>query len=337
MQQKVVFVGVDDGHQETKLIASSGFKLNFPSRAQSGLSNRISISGSKSNVFDYSTNDGMFSVGDIAVSEVTAYDDYPFSAQNRVLVAHGLRQGGFADDVVIKMVSGLPLKRFYKGGKPNKPEITLKRKNLMLGDVKALDGVHIPQVVSHDVISEGVAAWIDYIMIRDAKGKLDIDLELAQSRIAVIDIGGRTLDIAVIKDWELDFSRSTTEEIGMISIANEVSERIYHQYKGVEATDAQLDTAIKTGVLKLWGEEHDVTDFVHQANKMVVNSIQATIKACLKRSHDIDRVIITGGTSKYLEAYLKGWFPNQVMSSDPTFANAYGMLKFAEYTMGGSV
>ncbi|MBB4861330.1 plasmid segregation protein ParM [Pseudomonas nitritireducens] len=334
-QKQVLFAGIDDGHRDTKIVLSNGSRLVIPSRAASGVFNKISISGSTSGNWVYNTEDGPFTVGDIGTSEFTAYDEYPFSAQNRVIVAHALRQFDLPSNVEIHGVSGLPLKRYYIGNTPNKAVISRKRKNLMKGDVAGADG-YIPPIISrHDVMSEGIAAWVNQILVRQPSGKLDFDKERVKRRMALIDIGGRTLDIAVIRDWELDGDRSTTEDIGMINIVKDIRERLFHRFEGIEVTDEQVDEALRTGLIRLWGETHDVRALVEEANKAVVNKIRSTIKSCLQKSHDIEQVTFLGGTSQYLERYLQGWFRNQVMAEDPVFENALGMLKFAEYKMGG--
>lgn len=335
MSENHLFAGIDDGHRETKVRLSNGLKLSISSRAMSGLSNQISLNGSKSGVYSYDTQDGPFSVGSIEAAEDTAYDEYPISAQNRVIVAHALRQAGLNHNFTLDVVTGLPLKRFYLNGEPNKTLIDAKKKNLKIYDVKGMDGFAPAIIKRHDVLSEAIAAWVNYVLQRNpADQKLFIDQERVLERTALIDIGGRTMDIAVVKNWVLDRDRSTTDDIGMIKIISGVKDRLFDFFKGVELSDEQLEHAVNNRVVKVRGKLYDVGDAVDSATLSVVNSIKATVKRHLQNAHDIDNVFFLGGTSEFLRPYLSDWFEQQQVMEDPAFANAEGMLKYAEFAMG---
>lgn len=333
-EESMIFGGLDDGHRETKVALSTGARLIIPSRAMSGLSTRIAINGSKNSVISYSTSEGHFSMGDVEDAEDTAYDEYPFSAQNRVIVTHALRLADLNETQQLGIVSGLPLKRFYLRGNPNKDVIGKKKRNLIQYDVVGIDGYLPPKIIKHDVMAEAIAAWVNYIMQRRDGGKLYIDKARVSKRTAIVDIGGRTLDIAVVKDWELDGARSTSDEIGMITIIEAMRERLYDIFDGVEPTDEMVEQAVLTGEVTAWGKVTSVKEVREEVIMGVLNSLKATIKRRLRSSQDIDTVFFIGGTAKFLERYLKDWFPNQVEVSDPVFANAEGMLKYAEYVMG---
>ncbi|MBD8089337.1 ParM/StbA family protein [Pseudomonas fluorescens] len=334
MSETHLFAGIDDGHRETKIRLSNGVRLAISSRAMSGLSNQISLNGSKSGVYTYQTGEGPFSLGDVESAEDTAYDDYPVSAQNRVIVAHALRQAGLGHHNTLDVVTGLPLKRFYLKGQPNKDLIDSKKANLLNLDVKGLDGYQPAIIKRHDVLSEAIAAWVNYVLTRKDGGKIVIDRERVLERTALVDIGGRTLDIAVVRNWVLDGDRSTTDEIGMIKIISGVKERLYDFFKGVELSDEQVEFALNNRTVKVRGRMYDVGDVVDDATLSVVNSIKATVKRHLRTAQDIDNVFFLGGTTEYLKNHLNGWFEQQRVMEDPAFANAEGMLKYAEFVMG---
>lgn len=330
----MIFGGFDDGHRETKVALSNGIRLIIPSRAMSGLSTRIAINGSQNSVVSYNTSEGQFSMGDVEDAEDTAYDEYPFSAQNRVIVTHAMRLANLSHNQNLGIVSGLPLKRFYLRGSPNRDVIGKKKSNLKKYDVVGVDGYLPPKIIEHDVMAEAIAAWVNYVMQRRDNGKLYIDKARASKRTAIIDIGGRTLDIAVVKDWELDGARSTSDEIGMITIIEAMRERLYDIFEGIEPTDEMVEQAVLTGEVRAWGKQTSVKDIREEVIMSVLNSLKATIKRRLKSAQDIDTVFFIGGTAKFLEQYLTDWFQNQVHVEDPVFANAEGMLKYAEFVMG---
>jgi len=333
--ETVIYAGVDGGHREVKLTLSTGLQIMSSSSAMSGLSQRISLKGGSSRTFSYSTEDGPFTLGDIENAEDTAYDEYPYSAQNRAIITHALRVAGLDASTQLVIASGLPLKRFYVRGEPNRALIKMKRANLLKNDVKGLDGYIPPKIIKHDVVAEAVAGWVNYVLQRDATKKLYIDTERVRQRTAIVDIGGRTLDIAVVKDWEIDYSRSTTDDMGMITIINGIKDRLFDFFGGIEPTDEQTDQALKEGTVTHFGKLIDVSELVESAVLSVVNSLKSTIKSKLKNAHDIQSIRFIGGTSKYLEKHIKGWFENQQLSDNPAFENADGMCKHAEFMAGG--
>lgn len=333
-EQNIIFAGIDDGHRDIKAIFSNGQRICIPSRAASGVINKISINGSQNGVFVYNTENGPYSMGEIEHADDTAYDDYPVSAQNRVMVAHALRVAGFGETYQVNAVTGLPLKRYYLKGKPNVTLIGAKKENLLRRDVVGIDGYRAAPIIKHDVVSEGIAAWISYILQRNEEGKVFVDRDRLMERTAIVDIGGHTLDIAVVRNWDLDGDRSGTEEIGMISIFEGVRERLSDEFDGLELSDEQVEQAVATKRIKVYGQYHDASAIVEASLLSTVNSLHSSIKRRLKQAGDIDNVFFVGGTSKFLEAHLQGWFKNQSLMVDPAFANADGMLKFAEFVMG---
>lgn len=331
MTNKVLSVGVDDGHSETKIVLPNGKKFRIPSQATSGKVNVISINDDAQDVFGYDSPEGGYIAGNIQHADPTNFNEYPLSTLNRVIVTHALCQSGAVNGMDLKICTGLPLKRFYIKGKPNKGLIRSKIDNLLKNDVTPLDQEIEFKIVDHRVFSEGVASWVDYVVQRDDKGILQIDPEALKKRIAIIDIGGRTLDVAVVSDWKLDADRSGTFDIGMLAIRNQIIEDIYNDHE-VELTEEQILQVLSNRTFKLYGKEMDASLYISEAEKQVVNSAKAQVMRLLGKAADIDEVLFVGGTSCYLEPYLKEWFPHQKMVKDAAFANARGFQKFMELT-----
>lgn len=326
-----LFVGVDDGFSETKIVAG-GQCVRIPSQAKAGEVKEVSLEGGKSSVYAYQTEEGIYSVGALREFDSTQNDDYPTSAMNRVLVAHALRTAGIPGDSKLVIASGLPLKRYYKGDKPNVAYIKEKTANLMKNDVVAVDGSPLPEVVEHQVISEGVAAWMDIVLQRNSDDVLVKNEDLFHKRMAIIDIGGRTTDIAVIKASKLEVERCSTIQVGMLAIREIVAEAIAERFD-TEPTDEMLNKAMETKTIRLWGEDQPIADLFANAKKTVATRIQSECKRRLSSAADIDEVVFVGGTVEELGTLINGWFRNQRVGDNPGFANASGMQKFAEYMM----
>jgi plasmid segregation protein ParM len=325
-----IFAGVDDGYAETKIALSNGIVIKIPSQAKAGEMNQISINGSRTSTYSYTTEDGNFIIGDIREADTTAFDDYPHSAMNRVIVTHALRKAGLSGDVDLFICSGLPIKKFYSNGKTNQEQVNKKRANLLKADVFAADGYSLARIVKHDVISEGIAAWMDLVLFRNEQtGRLGFNPEMVNQRIAIVDIGGRTTDIAVIEKGALDISRSSTINVGMLAVRDAVVSAIHDTFD-VTATVEQMNQAIETKQIKLWGEFHDVSQIVDNAEKSTATRIETEVKKCLGNASDLDKIVFVGGAVVELERYLTGWFRQQQIGLDPAFANARGMQKYSE-------
>lgn len=329
---KKFFLGVDDGYAETKIVMQDGQSFRIPSIAKAGLMNQVAISGSETTVFPYQTNDGNYITGDILEADPTAFDEFPVSALNRVIVSHAIRKSGIPAGSEVVICTGLPVKKFYVAGDLNKEFIKNKKKNLLKNDVVPLNGGILPKIVKHDVVSEGIAAWMDIVMQRDESGKIKLNHEIRKQRIAIIDIGGRTTDIAVIHNGNLDIGRSSTINVGMLAVKETVKERLNEKF-GVSLSIEQVDQAVELKKLKLFGKWEPVEDIVSSSEQMVASRIETECKRCLNNSSDLDQIVFVGGTVMAIEQYLTGWFRQQTIGDDPAFANARGMQKFAEYSM----
>jgi len=237
-------IGVDDGFDETKIALPNGDCIRTPSLAKSGVSDMISIDDGDAKVFVYETPEGSFTTGQVLESDSTSFDEYPVSAMNRVIVSHALRVSGLNTSHKLTVCTGLPLKRIYRSSSLNKPLIASKTKNLLTNDVRAKDGYKLPIISKHRVLAEGLAAWFDYVIERDKEGKLTRNLDNYQKRTAIIDIGGRTTDIAVVQSGTLDYQRSSTIEVGMLSVKERIREAVYDEFEGIELTNEQVFTAL---------------------------------------------------------------------------------------------
>lgn len=332
MTKSKYFLGIDDGYAETKIVMDDGRTFRIPSIAKAGEMNQVSINGSETTVFPYQTSDGNYISGSIQESDPTAFDEYPYSPLNRVIVSHAMRQCNIPSNAEIYVCSGLPVKKYYIGGKMNSKLIKAKMKNWLKNDVVPLGGGLLPTFVKHDVISEGIAAYFDLVMVRNSEGRLQVDQDIRSSRVGIIDIGGRTTDIAVIQDGNLDTSRSNTVNVGMLAVKEAVKESVQEKYD-LTPTLEQLNQALTLKKIKMYGAWEGVQDIVKSAEQAVASRIESECRRCLSNSSDLDQIVFVGGTVVALEEYIQGWFKQQRIGDDPSFANARGMQKFAEYSM----
>lgn len=324
------YIGCDDGYDETKIVLENGQCLKIPSQAKAGEQTNVLLKGGESKLFTYETGEGRYTLGNIRETDPTSFDGYPLSAMNRVIVSHAIRSAGVSSDDEIIIATGLPLKKFYHSGKLNIDLINAKKKNLLTNDVKSINGYVAPKIIQHEVLSEGIAAWMDYVLVENDSGRLCFEEELVHMRMAFVDIGGRTTDIAVVRGGELEMDRSDTIEVGMLNVKEDLAAEIYKEY-GAQVTSEQIREAMESNKIKLWGQAHDITEILNSKLKENAQRIENATKKCLKTASDIDLVVFVGGTVNRMEPFINGWFKNQTIGDMPGFANARGMAKYVRY------
>ena len=110
--QEISFIGVDDGHYATKLVAADGKVYSYPSRAKQGL-HTIDLSEDQDyGVYDIPSSNNKYTVHEhVTEPEETRFDGYPSSDLNLVLVHNALACAGFGGRKVV-IATGLPVENY---------------------------------------------------------------------------------------------------------------------------------------------------------------------------------------------------------------------------------
>jgi len=321
-----IIVGVDDGFAMTKLVVMMGGKvvkrLTIPSRARSGVHGTTAIAGSSDGEIDsrYQTEGGTFTVANLTDSESARFDEYPFSGMNRAIITHALRVAGLGGKQV-RIATGLPLSMFYKGSSNNTDVINRKIQSLLIS-VSPLDNSEVALITNHQVYPEGLSAWIDYAI--DEMGQIRADLD---ESIGIIDIGGRTTDIAVVLPGRrIDHARSGSADLGVLNVIEEVILEIKKEHN-VAVGPEKVEAALRTRTIKLWGKPVDIGPSIDKAVTSVMGAILREVNRRLSSGVDLDKVLLVGGGA-YLFSGVEKQFPNVEIPTDPEYANARGFAKY---------
>lgn len=326
MDESVIYVGLDDGYAATKLVASNGVQLRVPSRARAGAHGVSSVMGGASETMAYSTEGQRFTVGGMIEGEATRFDDYPVSPLNRVIVHHALQAAGLGG-LPVHLVTGLPVAAFFTAGEVNRPLITAKQENLAK-PVQAMSGEPMARLVGQSVYAEGVCAFIDYV-VSDA-GDTVADMH---ALVAVVDIGGRTTDCVTVSGGDIDHAKTGTGYIGVLDVIEMAAAQLCRQFEVETLSDGAVEAAVRTGRMRIYGRDHDVTGLIAGVIEEVGARIYREIMRQIGRAHEVDTVLFVGGGA-LLFADLLGRFRNGQMAPSPEFANARGMLKYARFVAG---
>lgn len=324
-----ILVGVDDGYAMTKIALPDGKLLQIPSRARTGVHGVSSLGRGGDEELDcgYETEGGQYTVGRYVEGEGTRFDDYPFSPLNRVVVHHALRLAGLSGRQV-KVATGLPVKHYFVGTQPNAAVIKRKTGSLDKPVTPILAGALSADIVMNYVFAEGVAAWIDHAI--DAKGNVVVDMG---APAAVVDIGGRTTDcVLVLPGLKVDHARSGTGEIGVLRLYDIVASRVQQAHGVSEVPLYAVEDAVRTGKIRLWGKDTDISEIVADAKREVGEQILREVQRRIGYGADLDKVVFVGGGAVVFDQ-MRSAYRNACVPEKPEFANARGLLKFMMHVM----
>lgn len=329
-QSPPLVVAVDDGFAKTKVVCldpDCRFEIAIPSYARSGVHGTSFMNASDELVHPcYESEDQRYTVsGELRDVETARFDEYPFSPMNRAIVHHALRTAAVGCPALLErplaLATGLPLSRYYMDGKPNKAVIEKKRAALVK-PIRSLDASPMAAIARHEVFAEGLAAWIDWAV----DDKLEMRDGATEMRVGVIDVGGRTTDVAVVLPGRrIDHAQLGSSEIGAHDVMETLKAELYKRFD-VQVSQQQAEQAM-SGRVRLWGKMVDVSDLAHRAVGEVSEKILREINRRLGGAADLDVVLLVGGGA-HLFGGLKDVFRNIEIAANPEFANARGFAKY---------
>jgi len=335
--RKTFCAGGDDGHFGIKLVTEDDdgklVETYVASRVAEG-TQMIALTEAGDNVF--TTDEGVsFTVSDTLQHVDTRFTGYALSGMNRVLVHHALIKAGLGGKDV-RIVTGLPVDEYFSGNELNTDLINRKVANLLEKKVvNKNESVKCANIVGHSVQSEAIAAFYDLLINDDGSMNKEVAALVAESPIGFIDIGGKTTDFVVVIDrgQRIDKTRSGSVSLGGLSLNVAVENRLKVKFGAETLTPRQVENAVLTGSLRLFGKENDVLDIVNEEKAALAAQIIEAIKRKMSKASDMEAVYFIGGGSLLLQSQLKDLYPHAVFVPNPQFSNARGMFKIAKYMM----
>ncbi|MDA8150937.1 MAG: ParM/StbA family protein [Nitrospiraceae bacterium] len=330
-EPETIDVGIDDGYAAVKVAWYDQIgairTLSIPSSARQG-SYGIGSFDSAGAVGGYETDGLRFTVDPGVFGDTTRFSDYNLSPLARVLAHHALISAGLAGKP-LRIGSGLPLNRYFRDEKKNMGRISRKIESFA-SPVRRLDGGESVRIVRHEVFAQGLAAVIDWL----SDG---ISIETQVGPVGVVDIGGQTTDISVIlPPLRADHRHLATCETGVLDVRALLKRRIQSLHDLDEIQDSLLDRALKTGKIRLHGNDEDVQkerdDAIREIESRLANQIRSVFEETLP---SLDAVLFVGGGTLVFRG-LSQTFPNAIIPENPEFANARGILKALSLSGGKS-
>lgn len=331
-----MLVAVDDGYAAIKVYAPAGedargrrreaIRTVLPTSVRAGLDRLTAIDGAGAGGF-YETCGRRYTASDQVAAEQTRFEDFHLSDIARVAIHHGLHQSGLGGEEV-ELVCGLPVGDFFEVGAKNEALIAAKKKHLLEPVEMVLgpsEGDRVGVVEAH-VTAQAVAAWVDYVLDDDLQPRHGIDLE---DPIAVVDIGGRTTDVAIVLGGRtIDHNRSGTENIGVLDARETFAQLLGKEFQFRESLTAQAyDKGLREGAIRLFGRNHDVSQIARQALIDVEGRIERVVSRYVGSGANLAAVLFVGGGALLFDG-LQRRYRNGVLANDAAFSNVRGMWKY---------
>ena len=334
MSKEIKCYGIDDGHFSIKIV--NGVQKYFPSRVLSGNLPYLSINDDENKSFVYEVDGNIYTVvEEPAINSGlhfldTRTDDFPFSDINLILVYHSLVRAGVDGDC--KICTGLPFNQYYVNHARNQTLIDKKLASFKR-KVNPVNSSNIPNIIEHRVMAEGVGGYMDLRFDEDGSISLELDQLAQDGLVSIVDIGGRTTDIVTFDNNNIAFNRSTTLDIGGLTIKENLLQFLRAELKTNTLPDKIIDDLlINNGIFEHRQKDKSINVQVQLAE--MKKQVAASIINQIKRNIGVDgrdsaTVVFIGGGSMLLKEQIIHLYPKTMTKfvKDPLYSNARGFCK----------
>jgi hypothetical protein len=177
-----------------------------------------------------------------------------------------------------------------------------------------------------------------YFMLSEDGARI-VDLELAESRVAVIDIGGYTVDVLTFRELGLSPTYGSVER-GVIQVKDDINRAIKHAYNRHDLDPRDLDAILTPDrdgrhYYRHAGLWEDITSIVEEAVWELTTGVLNVWTNQLRGGVDYDAVIFTGGGAPVIRPFLEQQIQHgnilRVDDRQAHLANAIGAWRFAAF------
>jgi plasmid segregation protein ParM len=322
-------VAIDDGYDQTNcaywVFENDVLTIKEKKIKSRGKRGRHAISMQMKGVGLYASGTDVYTIRDTMDHEDTRTDDFPKKPLNRFLVHAILNDIGITNGQEVAIVTGLPLTTYMpEMGEVNTRLIEAKTQNMKVPVTTGVNNAPSAKIAYHGVFPEAIAGLADYLIDNNGKVREGVDFE--QVRM-VLDIGGRTTDMAIVLPGN-DIGAIETVELGVSNMREGLRKRIENKLS-LTLDSMCLDEALQTKNCCIYGDDNDVSAEWNEAVYEVLNLIFASAEDLRRKYPSIRETICFGGGAALCESMIKDKFPFVKMAENPDGANARGYLKFA--------
>lgn len=318
--QKNKCIGVDVGYGYTKVVTDSGDGITQviePSVVGDYEDRTVEVEGlrlSELNIVEI--NGQKLLVGGSALKHSSRVFNFREKNWTESVAYRALMKNAISHaqprSIKLFIISGLPVS-YYKSDKG--------KLSMVLRNIAADAAINI----TVKVIPQPLGSFFNLLF--DDNGEIQ-DEGLASSRIGILDIGFYTSDLLTIDNLELVEKQIGSFENGVAGTLESLSkdiEKVYDLRPDLHKTEE----AIRKGSIRVFGENHDITEMVKHRLLELTTEIEARAKTIWKTAADLDKVFLTGGGATLLESYLD-LYKHAVVIDGAQFANARGYYRYAK-------
>ena len=318
--------GIDIGYSEAK--ATTGqVRVQVPHAIGTPDRARFTLNG---------TNDGMIIVtpegmeprlvGELAIEQSrfqARREDRNFVSSDEYgyLMAATFTQLTKASRVDLQVVTGLPV-AFYE----DKPlvEQRFKGEHRIAREGR---GTQVFRVQECKCIPQPFGTVLS--MALDDKGRIRAN-DLAQGEVGIIDIGGKTTNLLSVRRLKEIGFRTTSISLGGWDAIRAMQDYIARNYPGLEYRDHELARFVRTGRIKYYGEEQDISEAVAEILSPMADQVASQASQLWNGGARLDAILISGGGALLLGDYLAQHFRHGKVVDEPVHANAIGFYNLAQ-------
>ena len=251
--------------------------------------------------------------------EDTRLPEYPYSSINTVLMHHGLFKAGIRNPD-IQLSTSIPLHDYYF----KMDESKRKKRESVQRVITADSGIILPNIDHKMTLPEGLAGWIDMCFDKDGSKKPN----LPTGEVGLVDIGGRTTDIAVVNGMSISTESIDTVKLGYLDVMDHLNELLNIRFNdsGQFAISA-LDKALRTQQIEVEsGRVEDISQEVENVLHAFSDRTLQEIGRILGNRGQLSGTCYFGGGVEHIRNIILQQ-PKVFIPENPQFSNVIGCLK----------
>jgi len=162
-----------------------------------------------------------------------------------------------------------------------------------------------------------------------------INAPLAESRVGVIDVGGKTTGFLSVEALAEIRRETHSIDVGCWEPLRLIGEAIEERWPGLALRDHEIIEAVRLGQIRHYGQVHGIYDIVERAIEPLAAEVVATATQRWNGGARLDTILVTGGGAHLVGDQIKAAFRHaEVIQGDPVFANALGFWRYAQRKWG---
>ncbi|MCK8825499.1 ParM/StbA family protein [Fuchsiella alkaliacetigena] len=339
--QNFEVVGFDNGYDYVKMVlgADEGGKIKFPSMTYKPSGENLSTDVSNQDFgidnMEIEFEGKEYYIGSYAVEQDPMggeknFTDDKFKSPSEIvkLLASISLYIEEEEAKIDKLVLGLNIDSYKKFKDDIVEAFENKTFKFKIGSNKEEIKLYIDEVMC---IPQGIGAYYDQVLNYDG---IAINNDLLDSRYALTDLGGRTIDGFVAKGIEVIRNTDIGVNYGMSDAFREVASELGDEipYNLIE------QTYIKGKNKVFWkGRDRSIDVLCKQAfNNLADKIYNQLVNKWDKQLNRVEFIMLCGGGSRYLGDILNDMFNIEVkVIENPQFSNASGYYKLGVYDNQG--